>query len=91
MQYYFKEVPENGSDITHLNHLHTSPVITGADLRYNFLDWCQVVAHHSWSAQWEPLEDEKHVGQLQLTHSFVLFGWPDREVYNCYERAVFCA
>ena len=34
-----------------------------------------MVAHHSWSAQWEPLEDEKHVAQLQLKHSLVLFGY----------------
>jgi len=72
---HIQEVPENGSDISHLAHLHSSPIITGADLRYNFLDWCHV-AEHKWSANWEPLENEdKHVGLLKLTHAMFLFGY----------------
>ncbi len=70
-----KEIPENGSDINHLDHLHGSPLISGSDLRYTFSTWWQF-AKHKWFAEWKPLEDdEKHVGCLKLKHVLTFFGY----------------
>ena len=70
-----QEIPENGSDVTHLGHLHESSILAGSDLRYSFLDWWQF-AQHKWTAQWEALSDDnKHVGRLSLTHALFLFGY----------------
>ena len=70
-----KEIPENGSDINHLDHVHGSPIVSGADLRYSFTSWWQF-AKHKWFAEWRPLEgDEKHVGCLKLKHVLSIFGY----------------
>ena len=70
-----KEIPENGSDINHLDHLHGPPIVSGTDLRYSFSSWWQF-AKHKWYAKWKPLEnDEKHVGYLKLTHVLSIFGY----------------
>lgn len=71
-----KESSENGSDVTHLDHLHGSPIISGTDLRYSLSSWWEQFGKHKWYAEWKPLEnDEKHVGYLRLTHVLSIFGY----------------
>lgn len=71
---WIQEIPENGADLNHLDHLHSSPVLSGVDLRHIFSHWWQF-ARHNWSAEWKPLEDTKHVGCLQLVTSLSVFGY----------------
>lgn len=71
---HIEEIPENGADLNHLDHLHSSPVLSGVDLRHIFSHWWQF-ARHNWSAEWKPLEDTKHVGCLQLVTSLSVFGY----------------
>lgn len=71
-----KESSENGADVSHLDHLHSSPIISGTDLRYSLSSWWEQFGKHKWHAEWKPLEnDEKHVGYLRLTHVLSLFGY----------------
>ena len=70
-----KDIPENGADINHLDHVHGPPFVSGNDLRYSFSSWWQF-AKHKWSTKWKPLEnDEKHVGHLKLAHFLSIFGY----------------
>ena len=69
-----KEIPENGSDVNHLDQLHSTPILTGADIRFNSSGWCHVVKHR-FTAEWNAMEEEeKHVGSLKLMHALILFG-----------------
>jgi len=71
-----KDVPENGSDLSHLGHLHSSPIISGTDLRYSLSSWWTQFVKHKWHAEWKPLENhDKHVGYLRLTHVLSIFGY----------------
>ncbi len=63
-----QEVPENGSDVAHLETVHSPSLLSGIDLRY-----CKnkFFGKHKWEAQWEPLpEPDTHIAQMQLTHSY---------------------
>lgn len=71
---WIQEIPENGADLNHLDHLHSSPILSGVDLRHIFSHWWQF-ARHNWSAEWKPHEDAKHVGCLQLVTTISVFGY----------------
>ena len=71
-----KDIPENGSDLSHLGYLHSSPIISGTDLRYSLSSWWTQFVKHKWHAEWKPLENhDKHVGYLRLTHVLSIFGY----------------
>ncbi|KAK3700233.1 hypothetical protein QZH41_014408 [Actinostola sp. cb2023] len=70
-----EEIPENGADINHLDHLHGSPILAGADLRYIFSSKWLEIMHHAWDASWSVDESNKHVGLLTLKHAVRIFGY----------------
>ncbi|ELU08143.1 hypothetical protein CAPTEDRAFT_130540 [Capitella teleta] len=70
---HIEEVPENGSDVAHLGHLHGPIMFAGIDLRYTY-DKIWSFGKHMWAGEWSQCPDEKHVGILRLKHSMKLFG-----------------
>jgi len=69
-----QEIPENGADVNHLDHLHSSPILAGNDLRFTFSSkWLQIM-RHAWDANWSLDEEDKHVGKLTLKHEIKIFG-----------------
>nr|XP_057907802.1 cholesterol 7-desaturase nvd [Doryrhamphus excisus] len=75
---HIQEIPENASDISHLSHLHTASIASGADLRYtNSKTWHFV--RHEWKAQWAPESfPNNHCSQMLVKHALYVFGchWP---------------
>eukprot|EP01095_Lingulamoeba_sp_RSL-Kostka_P014192 TRINITY_DN611_c3_g1_i1.p1 TRINITY_DN611_c3_g1~~TRINITY_DN611_c3_g1_i1.p1 ORF type:complete len:504 (-),score=140.15 TRINITY_DN611_c3_g1_i1:42-1553(-) len=62
---HIQEIPENGSDVAHLNILHTDFVI----------HWLSKFITHTWTANWEPgKNDEKHLAKIDLTQELNFFG-----------------
>ncbi|XP_031569651.1 cholesterol 7-desaturase-like isoform X2 [Actinia tenebrosa] len=82
---HIQEIPENGADLNHLDHLHGSPFLAGTDLRYTFTSKWLEVMRHSWDGSWSVDEDNKHVGKLTLKHEIVVFGFriPLLDFYLC--------
>ncbi|XP_038124189.1 cholesterol 7-desaturase nvd [Cyprinodon tularosa] len=71
---HIQEIPENGADIPHLDHLHTPGIPSGVDLRYtNSKTWEFV--RHDWKVEWESEpEPNSHCSQMRVNHSLTLFG-----------------
>merc|ERR1712137_377125 len=62
---HIQEIPENGSDVAHLNILHTDFVI----------HWLSRLITHTWTANWTPgKNDEKHLAKIDLTQELNFFG-----------------
>ena len=72
----FKEIPENGADVYHLQQVHSAFVTSGTDLRYTNLYHGKFLKH-IWGGSWEAADNkaEKHLGILSLTHHATLFGY----------------
>lgn len=62
------EVPENGADVAHLNHLHTDV--------HPWLRWLKrfVDARFVWTATWQPSTELPHCSDMTLTERFVVAG-----------------
>lgn len=71
-----QEVPENGADVAHLDHLHGPFLMSGVDLRFTNIPSMFSSIRHGWSAAWKPLDGaERHIGVLNLSHYLTIFGW----------------
>ncbi|KAB7505839.1 Cholesterol 7-desaturase [Armadillidium nasatum] len=74
---HIQEIPENGSDLAHLGHLHTPNIMKGTDLAValtanKLLDFI----HHEWDGVWKPLEaPNEHRAEVTLSHSIPMFGF----------------
>ncbi|CAG5867225.1 unnamed protein product, partial [Menidia menidia] len=72
---HIQEIPENAGDIAHLNHLHTTGIVSGADLRHTNSKTWEFLQHY-WEAHWEPeLEPNTHCSQMVIKHTLTVFGW----------------
>ncbi|GAB6033146.1 hypothetical protein CHUAL_012755 [Chamberlinius hualienensis] len=71
---HIQEIPENGADWAHLSKLHGPSLYLGADIS-NFYNHIWDVAVHIWEASWSVSGDKTpHISQLDIEHSFKLFG-----------------
>jgi len=69
---HIQEIPENGADIQHINHLHVPNIFKGSDLLDTFTNnQVMDIAQHAWNGDWKT--EEEHVASIQLTHSLALF------------------
>ncbi|XP_057376323.1 cholesterol 7-desaturase nvd-like isoform X1 [Daphnia carinata] len=75
---HIQEIPENGSDVAHLDCLHGPSLLYGSDLNAaqggkSDNGWVPFLQHH-WKLKWEPNSEEKHVATSSLQHELRLFG-----------------
>ncbi|XP_061837073.2 cholesterol 7-desaturase nvd [Nerophis lumbriciformis] len=71
---HIQEIPENAADLSHLSHLHTASILSGADLRYTNMDRWQFVRHY-WKAEWAPEKiPNNHCSQMLVEHTLYVFG-----------------
>ncbi|XP_077987185.1 cholesterol 7-desaturase nvd-like [Glandiceps talaboti] len=73
---HVEEVPENGSDVSHLHYLHGPIMASGTDLRYTRSRFWEFIGRHIWDGSWAQDENHKHIGILSLTHRMTIFGIP---------------
>lgn len=74
---HIQEIPENGSDIAHLQCLHGPSMLYGSDLNAILpakieSGWAPFLRHR-WTVRWEPDSEEKHVAASYLHHELILF------------------
>nr|XP_018667711.1 uncharacterized protein LOC100177386 isoform X2 [Ciona intestinalis]XP_026690558.1 uncharacterized protein LOC100177386 isoform X2 [Ciona intestinalis] len=70
---HIQDVPENGSDLAHLSHLHVPHAMSGANLSTQYSSWWNF-AEHIFKAQCiGPADEEPHISLFYLTHYLHVF------------------
>ncbi|XP_068104771.1 cholesterol 7-desaturase nvd-like [Hyperolius riggenbachi] len=70
---HIQEIPENASDIAHLDFLHEPGLFSGVDLRYTKSRF--EFFKHSWKVTWEAEPaPNKHCSKMTLHHASHIFG-----------------
>ncbi|ESO85922.1 hypothetical protein LOTGIDRAFT_130105 [Lottia gigantea] len=71
---HIEEIPQNGADVVHLEHVHSPLLGAGVDLRYMWSKFWGF-GHHVWNAQWSAESSpNEHIGVMKLGHSIKCFG-----------------
>lgn len=75
---HIQEIPENGSDVAHLECLHGPSILYGSDLKATLngksVNGFAPFMQHHWSVNWETDPEEKHVAVSRLHHEIRIFG-----------------
>jgi cholesterol 7-dehydrogenase len=75
---HIQEIPENGSDIAHLDCLHGPSMLYGSDLKATLNgkrdNRIAPFLKHHWSVIWARDPEEKHVAVSKLHHEIRVFG-----------------
>lgn len=70
---HIEEIPENGADLHHLNHLHEPILFSGRDLRHTTAGLWQYMTH-LWDGEWHQDPENSHIGILNLETKVAVFG-----------------
>lgn len=70
---FFKEIPENGADVTHLNVVHKPAMITGSKPKDAIFSWSFL--KHVWSASWAANDKpgEEYKALMKVHHHMSIF------------------
>ncbi|CAG0925554.1 unnamed protein product [Notodromas monacha] len=70
---HIQDLPENGSDVAHLNVLHTAGIPAGPRL-VDLHGFLSKIFTHSWTASWKQ-GDPSHTSTVALTHTGKVLNW----------------